>query len=113
MLIALFSNTQKKQTVELAKEICDFLKKKKVQVVARDEEALDIGASPLSSCDLKAIDFSLCLGGDGTLLRLAQSYPGLEAPLLGINLGGLGFMADVQLSDLYPSLEDLLAGKYE
>jgi len=55
----------------------------------------------------------ITLGGDGTILRLAHQYSHLDLPILGINLGHLGFMADVPVSDLYPSLEDLLNGKYE
>ncbi len=56
---------------------------------------------------------SIALGGDGTILRLVHEFPDLEAPLLGINLGNLGFMTDVPLSELLPSLEDLLAGNYQ
>lgn len=67
---------------------------------------------PLSSVPPHSIDCLISLGGDGTILRLVHHFPHLEAPILGINLGHLGFMADVPLSDLYPSLEELIAGHY-
>ena len=52
------------------------------------------------------------MGGDGTLLRIAHQFNYIDAPILGINLGHLGFMADVPVQDIFPSLADLLAGKY-
>lgn len=50
----------------------------------------------------------ISIGGDGTILRLAHKHPELKAPLFGINLGSLGFLADVPLSELYSSLNELL-----
>ena len=52
------------------------------------------------------------MGGDGTILRLVHQYEHLNAAILGINMGHLGFMADVPLDEVYPSLEDLLSGAY-
>jgi NAD+ kinase len=52
------------------------------------------------------------MGGDGTLLRITHRFSHLDAPILGINLGHLGFMADVPVADIYPSLTDLLTGAY-
>jgi NAD+ kinase len=52
------------------------------------------------------------MGGDGTLLRISHQYSHLDAPILGINLGHLGFMADVPTADVFPSLSDLLSGAY-
>jgi NAD+ kinase len=52
------------------------------------------------------------MGGDGTLLRIAHRFSYLDAPILGINLGHLGFMADVPVQDIFPSLTDLLEGAY-
>jgi NAD+ kinase len=52
------------------------------------------------------------MGGDGTILRLCHRYGHLNATIVGINLGYLGFMADIPVSDIYPSLADLLNGAY-
>jgi len=112
MLIALFPNEKKKQSFDLAKEICHFLTQHKITVVAEDEKAKKIDARPLSEIDPQKIRFLISMGGDGTLLRIAHQFNYIDAPILGINLGHLGFMADVTVQDIFPSLADLLAGKY-
>ena len=112
MIIAVFPNTSKKRAANLAKGICDFLYNLKVKVVTRDHEAELIGAEPLSSVKPEDIKFSISMGGDGTILQLLHEHPEIEAPILGINLGSLGFMADVPISDIYPSLQDLIDGAY-
>ncbi len=112
MIIALFPNTSKKQSKNLAIGILEFLTNAGITVVAEDDEARVIGAKPLSSVDPKEISFMISMGGDGTILRLVHKYADWDVPILGINLGHLGFMADVPLSDIYPSLQDLIAGHY-
>lgn len=112
MIIALFPNVTKNQSISIAVQIREFLISRGVKVVAEDEKAPAIGATPLSEIDPKEIDFMISLGGDGTLLRVFHRHLGIEAPLIGINLGGLGFMADIPVTEIYSSLTDLLEGRY-
>jgi len=112
MIIAIIPNEQKPNALELAKEICHFLSQHQVQVVAPPLFSEQIGAQPLSSVDPKDINFMISLGGDGTILRLVHHYGDIEAPLVGINLGGLGFMADIPIDEIIPSLQELLDGHY-
>lgn len=113
MIIALFPNTNKPSSKELSIEIRKFLSSRGVTVACEDEQAAAIGAKPLSEFDPQNIQFLISMGGDGTILRLVHNYPHLEAPILGINLGHLGFMADVPIPEIYPSLEELLSGAYQ
>ena len=113
MIIVLFPNAQKANAFKIAKEIRQFLHDRDVTVVSEDDHAETLGAVPLSNIDPKSVDFVISLGGDGTILRVVHKHPEIEAPIIGINLGGLGFMADITLGEIYPNLQDLLDGKYK
>lgn len=113
MIIALFTNIQKNHAKPLAIGIREFLQDNQVRVVAEDKTAHAIGAEPLSTVNPKSVDFLISLGGDGTILHLLHMHPELEAPVLGINLGSLGFMAEISIEAIYPTLQSLLKGEYE
>ncbi len=84
---------------ETATFVEQFLGEKGVEVITDERE---IG---------RAADLVVVLGGDGTLLHAAAVLDGRPVPILGVNMGNLGFMTEVPHSDLYPTLELVLAGK--
>jgi NAD+ kinase len=59
------------------------------------------------------VDVVIVFGGDGTLLRAAYLSRDWGIPLLGINLGRLGFLSEVEIGDLDAAIDDLLAGRFE
>ena len=61
---------------------------------------------------VKAVDTIVVLGGDGTLLSMADAIgaAGVTVPILGINFGSLGFLTEVTLDEVYPALEAMLSG---
>ena len=58
------------------------------------------------------VDLVISLGGDGTLLTAARALADKNTPLLGINLGRLGFLADVSFDNFEPYIEEVIAGRY-
>jgi NAD+ kinase len=101
-----------REAARTATELVDWLRRRGIQ------PALD--ADTLKTSRLKDLptykpgeqyDLVVVLGGDGTLLSVARSVSP-EVPILGVNLGRLGFLTEVSRPELYPSLVKLLRGDY-
>ncbi len=58
------------------------------------------------------VDLMLVLGGDGTMIGTARMLRDTEIPVIGVNYGGLGYLAEFRIEELYGALESLLAGQY-
>jgi NAD+ kinase len=58
------------------------------------------------------VDLILVLGGDGTMIATARMVGDEEVPVLGVNYGGLGYLAEFRIEELYTALESILAGNY-
>lgn len=69
-------------------------------------------AGTLASSGMDRIDALMVLGGDGTMLRAVRGLNGRDTPVIGVNLGNLGFMASVTEGDLERALECLVRGDY-
>ena len=90
------TNELKDQNLEITKQIGDYLQKRDRIVTKNPNEA----------------DCVLVLGGDGTLLRSAVCFAYLNIPFLGINLGNLGFLAEVDREHIESALEKVLRGEF-
>lgn len=112
MIIAIFPNEEKKSCYAIAKEIIAYLQKNNIEVVAEEEKAKDFNLKSISQVNPDDIKFLITMGGDGTILRIAHKYGDLNAAVLGINIGSLGFMADIPIADIFTSLKELLSGQY-
>jgi NAD+ kinase len=58
------------------------------------------------------VDLMLVLGGDGTMIATARMIGDHEVPVLGVNYGGLGYLAEFRIQELYSALESILSGNY-
>lgn len=112
--IGIFAKVQDPRCREVAGELLAWLKRR--GLVPLVEECL----SRYLECENgfpgnvipSLADLVVVLGGDGTLLSVARLVGKQELPILGINLGSLGFLTEIPVSGLYPALESYLRGDY-
>ncbi len=69
--------------------------------------------SDASAVDLTGVEFAIVLGGDGTILRAAEVTRGSPVPMLGVNLGHVGFLAESEREDIAEAVNRMAEGDYE
>ena len=138
MTIAIFGNAMKSQTLTEVKHLLDFMERRGIHVVLSQElrQELNLREYPSfehsypkgttisdfktrgndflfqETTNFEPIDFALSVGGDGTFLTSAAAIGKKNIPILGINCGHLGFLAEVQSQDVDDILQKLVAGEY-
>lgn len=115
MRIGIIGKTHKKETFGITKELSEWLQKRGVEVYVEKELGIEIGHrySVVRTELPESVDMILVFGGDGTFLSVARLVCKHDIPILGVNLGGLGFLTEITLDELYPMMEYILSGKYE
>jgi NAD+ kinase len=114
--VGILAKTHLVEAVPHLVEIARWLNERGIEAVFETETAALMPAGSHRAVDKGAlaagIDMVLVLGGDGTLLSMADRIgeAGSRIPILGVNFGSLGFLTEVTLPELYPSLEAALAG---
>lgn len=113
--VCLIANLRKPNAQKILFEGVEWLQKRGVSVaVSLDLEPHAPKATPaFPENELSQHgEMLLAMGGDGTMLRAARIVGQSGKPILGINLGSLGFLTEISLEDLYPTLERVLTGDY-
>jgi len=112
--IGIITNVKKKNAVLRLRELLKWLRKKGKEIILDKESASKIkgkfNSAPIDTL-ASGVDLVISLGGDGTLLRIARNKDIQEVPVLGVNLGGLGFITEVTFSEVYDVLEKVFAKK--
>lgn len=116
MRIGLIVHLGKDVAISVAKDLLRDLPGRGVQVLLDPESAdyLDLPKSSFGERDLASkIDVAVVLGGDGALLNAARRLAGTNLPILGVNVGHLGFLTEVELKGIGYALERIQRGAYE
>ena len=110
--VGLAAKRTSREALKAAAEAADWLSRRGLTVEC-DQAVAEAGDfEPAGIFDpTAAYDLVVVLGGDGTLLSVARALES-AVPILGVNLGTLGFLTEVGRAELYPALVDLLAGAF-
>lgn len=109
------TNYQKDPEMNTAHEIQDYLRSKgKTCYIQQKEEEDPQGRYRYTDAQRISDDVEcvLVLGGDGTLLQAARDLVDRAIPLLGINMGTLGYLAEIDRKNIFPALDKVLNGEY-
>jgi len=113
--IGIIANVEKEKARDYTLSLRDWLERRGLEVFLEkgiaekvdDDKGMD-GGTLVASVDLLVV-----FGGDGTILRTARFAVGFSTPILGINLGGFGYLTEVNLNEMESALEMILKGDYK
>lgn len=113
--VGIIAKRNNPQVKEIVRELRDWLIKKKCEVYFDENTGMlvqeEIYSYPKSKIP-SLVDIIIVLGGDGTLLGVARLMGEKEVPILGVNLGSLGFLTATTLEKMYPTLEKIQKNEY-
>ncbi len=100
------------ESAEILKELLPWLRQREYDTFVDIETASILNIEGFARSQIPALsDIIIVLGGDGTLLSACRLVGDKEIPILGINIGGLGFLTEVPIKNLYEMMEMVLSGE--
>ncbi len=111
---AIFSRPDGPEVAKTVPALLGWLAQHGYNVIVDEETSQHAGKQEVvtrAQMASRSLDLVVVLGGDGTLLSAARATAAIDVPLLGVNLGSLGFLTDVALPSLYPMLEAIGEGR--
>lgn len=114
--ISLITNSDSEKVAETLQFLIDFLKEKDIEIELDECSARVLQQTDLPVATAEQIgassDLAIAVGGDGTMLKAAHLVCAHDIPLLGINRGRLGFLADIAADSVKQHMEEILQGKF-
>ena len=107
--VYIFANIRKRGAPDAARRVLTRMEDAGITVHLDNDLARVLGRS---GSDAHDSDLMLCLGGDGTMLAAVRRLQGRPTPILGVNLGGLGFLTAISSEELDRCLDVVLSGDY-
>jgi NAD+ kinase len=112
--VALFGRHTDKRVAEPMQALARHLAQAGIKVFAADTLGLELDATRLPEEDLcNDADLAIAIGGDGTMLYASGLVRDHGTPILGVNRGRLGFLADITPDEMIASVDQVLAGNYQ
>ncbi|MEO0019060.1 MAG: NAD(+)/NADH kinase [candidate division WOR-3 bacterium] len=112
MKIGLVINWNKKRAEVFVPKLVRWLEGQGAELIVLDLPAKGLGAKPADKERIKAADLVVALGGDGTLLRAVRMIGKAEKPIMGVNLGGLGFLTAFSINAARAGIKGFIRGDY-
>jgi len=113
--VGILLKRNKPEAIEITKQLIRWFNERNIAVYLEDGVAGQFdGSAGCPKEELPSrVEVMLVVGGDGTLLSLVRLMGENQVPILGVNLGGLGFLTEITLDILYTALEGLIQGDYK
>jgi NAD+ kinase len=118
MTLGIVANLSKSAVLDILPEFIRKLYEKRIPVVVTKdiESKLELTNLHLKTCTSNELGqhcgMVIAFGGDGTILSAAKAVSPTEIPILGVNVGRFGFLAEISVDELYEKLDQLVAGDY-
>ncbi len=113
--VGIYIKRHNADAVTVARELSAWLEERGIEVFLEENLASAMGEKhgyPEGSIP-PMVNLIVVLGGDGTLISVARLVGDLRTPILGVNLGSLGFLTEITLKEIYPVLERVLKGDFD